>query len=316
MNRRSTMKLMEAMKSMSAHVAVRGLCLLGVLAGSASLSATEKPKWCYTQPGALPPKDAKVVAGPAVRREADGRYAISFKVDKPCDVAVRIVDGAGETVRHLAAGVLGDSAPEPFQAGALAQTVHWDGRNDAGEPVKPKGLRARVDVCVKAELDRLLGFQPGSCKRVVLALDVDQRGNVYVLNGGGRTGHLTYFLYCYDRRGRYVRTVIPYNPNVPFERLRASSSQLARYGLHPFVKIPSGRIVPVACGGFSLNEKWPGLLGVRLGHARRLAGRLAVRALHGRAVPDPPLRDRRRRSLADARFGRPVPGAAAPAQAA
>ena len=240
----------------------KAIFLALALVWSGSLFAqAKKDDWYFTQPGSIPAKDAKIASGPTARKVPGGGYSISFEVDKPTDVAVRIVDADGKTVRHLASGVLGETAPEPFKPGKLAQTVNWDGRDDNGKPVSVKGLSARVDVCVSAKLDRFLSFQPGTMKKIVVGLDVDEQGNVYVLNDGPILGHPSHFLYAYDRQGKHVRTVIPYNPNVPFERMRDSISQLAKYKLKPFVKIPTGQIVPVACSPFSLNEKWPGMLG-------------------------------------------------------
>ncbi len=69
------------------------------------------------------------------------RYEITFAVASKggsadggyCDVTVAIVDpdkdvsglGRGTVVRHLASGVLGPNAPEPFQKNSLRQTIYW-----------------------------------------------------------------------------------------------------------------------------------------------------------------------------------------------
>ena len=41
-------------------------------------------------------------------------------------------------MRHLAGAVLGPNAPEPFVWNSKAQTIHWDGKDDAGVYVDDK----------------------------------------------------------------------------------------------------------------------------------------------------------------------------------
>ena len=67
-----------------------------------------------------PRKPAKLVAGPTVKRRAKG-VAVSFALNGPDDVLVRVFDGRGKVVRNLACGVLGDNAPAPLRPGSLKQ---------------------------------------------------------------------------------------------------------------------------------------------------------------------------------------------------
>jgi len=48
---------------------------------------------------------AEIVSALAVS-EAQAGWAVSFKIDRPRDVTVRLTDREGEVVRHLAAGMV------------------------------------------------------------------------------------------------------------------------------------------------------------------------------------------------------------------
>ena len=69
---------------------------------------------------------------PAVTRQGD-RVEIRFETKGLCDVTVAIEDANQKIIRHLASGVLGPTAPEPFRKNARKQTLLWDGKNDKGE---------------------------------------------------------------------------------------------------------------------------------------------------------------------------------------
>ena len=49
---------------------------------------------------------AKIVSGPTVTKAAVG-YTVSFRVNRPCDVTVRIANARGDVIRHLASGMVG-----------------------------------------------------------------------------------------------------------------------------------------------------------------------------------------------------------------
>jgi hypothetical protein len=75
-----------------------------------------------------PREPAKIVAGPTATKKGEG-YTISFALDKPDDVLVRIVNSDGATVRDIVCGVLGWNAPEPLKIDSLTQEVFWDGKD-------------------------------------------------------------------------------------------------------------------------------------------------------------------------------------------
>ena len=91
---------------------------------------------------------------PVVTRQGD-RVTIAFETKGLCDVTVAIEEagtGAGPAriVRHLASGVLGPNAPEPFQKNARAQVIVWDGKNDKGDYVEDKdACTVRVSLGLK-----------------------------------------------------------------------------------------------------------------------------------------------------------------------
>jgi hypothetical protein len=66
---------------------------------------------------------------PTLRLDGD-RATIRFETKGFCDAAVAIENTQGRVIRHLACGVLGANAPEPFQKGSLQQTLVWDGKDD------------------------------------------------------------------------------------------------------------------------------------------------------------------------------------------
>ncbi|KKL86875.1 hypothetical protein LCGC14_1940370, partial [marine sediment metagenome] len=119
---------------------------------------------------------------PKVSRVA-GQAAVSFAVTAPTDVEVSVVDAAGKVVRHLAAGMVGGPAAKPLKTGSLAQTLIWDGKDDAGRPVKPEGLKVRVRIGSSARLEKLLGWdaQLFGGYGGVKSMAVGERGELFVL---------------------------------------------------------------------------------------------------------------------------------------
>ncbi len=155
---------------------------------------------------------------PQVSREGD-RVTIEFATKGRCDVTVAIEDADGRIVRHLACGVLGDSAPPPFRRGSLRQRLTWDGKDDQGRYVDDKDrLRVRVSLGLKPRFERTLFWSPkkrlhqGAARwgfvgtqaglptpRIAAAPE-----GVYVFEGRGMD-HLRLF----DHQGEYLRTIYP-----------------------------------------------------------------------------------------------------------
>jgi len=181
-------------------------CWTGIVLTAAALAAGPVKPLAFTTPVS------------ATRQ--DGKLLIEFALSRPADVEVSVLDGKGEVVRHLAAGMLGGAGapPAPLQAG-LAQRLHWDGRNDRGQAVSdPAGCAVRVRVGMGVRIERIVGGDPyaywsplsgqGDHAQWKLAgLEAKADGRVYVL------GHTTFYghpaLRQYDARGNYVRTLFP-----------------------------------------------------------------------------------------------------------
>jgi hypothetical protein len=151
----------------------------------------------------------------------DGKHIrIAFTVAGPTDVEVAVLNAAGRVARHLAAGVLGGQTPppEPLKAG-LAQTLTWDGRDNLGEPAGGGPFRVRVRLGLGVRLD---GFLAEKTEWVgdLRGLATDDRGNLYVYSSivrdeGGRSPNLQVF----DRKGTYLRTIMPMPANLPQSKL-------------------------------------------------------------------------------------------------
>jgi len=155
---------------------------------------------------------------PHVMRNGD-QVTIRFETKGFCDVTVAVEDAAGKIVRHLASGVLGPKAPEPFQRNSKRQVIIWDGKDDQDRYFDEKDLLSvRVSLGLKARMERVLFWSPykrfrqGSARwgfvgtqaglptpRIAAAPE-----GVYVFEGRG-LDHLRLF----DHEGRYVRTIYP-----------------------------------------------------------------------------------------------------------
>jgi hypothetical protein len=62
---------------------------------------------------------------PTLTKKGD-KVTIEFAVKDYCDVTVAIQNQDGDIVNHLASGVLGNNAPEPFQPNSLSQKLEWN----------------------------------------------------------------------------------------------------------------------------------------------------------------------------------------------
>jgi hypothetical protein len=137
--------------------------------------------------GALAGEPAKPPAfseKPTIAKNGNGAI-VSFAVDRQTDVAVYVEDAKGRAIRHLAAGMLGKNAPEPLKAGALEQSIAWDGCDDDGKPAAGGPFKVRVGLGLKASWGGLAFAEPGRSgpnmlEHLVTGLAVGPDGRVYV----------------------------------------------------------------------------------------------------------------------------------------
>jgi len=175
---------------------------------------------------------------PTVARDGKG-VRITFAVDQPTDVAVSILDAEGAIIRHLAAGVLGENAPAPLQKKSLSQSLMWDGRDDAGNPVGAdvSGFKVKIGRGLKPEFDRILGYDPNTLG-VMRGLAVGPDGELFVLNLGHHL-HLGFgstVCNVFDRNGVYRRTIMPYRAGCFPERVKEFGIlDLGENGRHPWI---------------------------------------------------------------------------------
>ena len=151
------------------------------------------------------------VQKPVVTRSGD-RVTVAFETKAICDVTVAVEDEKGRIVRHLACGVLGQNAPEPFRKNAMKQTIVWDGKDDGGVYIDDKDrLTVRVSLGLRPRFERDLFRSPH--KRVgwdLPAMCAAPEG-VYVYDSGlGRNGFVRERLILFDHDGRYIRTTYPF----------------------------------------------------------------------------------------------------------
>ncbi len=193
---------------------------LSSLAAAAALLLTSGPARAGTLEAPLDVRkdgEVKLAAGPAAGAAGDG-VKIGFAVSAPTDVEVAILDAKGAVVRHLAAGLLGPNAPEPFKKDALAQEVLWDRRDDAGKPAAGGPFKARVSAGARPRLDKYAGFD-GNCLPGIVGLVVGEGGELFVLMSESFRGGTE--VRVLDKDGKYLRTIVPYAADTPKERMAA-----------------------------------------------------------------------------------------------
>ena len=191
-------------------------------------------------------KPPAFAAKPAVKAEGD-KVQIEFAVDGATDVAVEIIDDQGRVLRHLAAGALGARNPPPVPlAPGLAQSVEWNGQDDAGKPVTGT-CQARVRLGLRADFDRfILDPKTGKPARPIVpglaygdknGLAVDSRGNLHVLltyGTAGIAGRTENRLVVLSPEGKYLRSTVPFRASVSREKLAGVD----------FVSAEPGRLQP------------------------------------------------------------------------
>jgi hypothetical protein len=145
---------------------------------------------------------------PSVSVDGD-HVTITFAVKDYCDATVAIEQRKGRILRHLASGVLGDSAPEPFQQGSLEQKLVWDGKDEIGRYIDDRSdLVVRVSLGLKAQMERTLFWSPQKMNSIDQIQMAATPEGVYVLHQGFGE-HIRLF----DHEGNYVRAVYPFPPD-------------------------------------------------------------------------------------------------------
>jgi len=189
---------------------------------------------------------------PAVRNAPSGAAVeVQFELAAPADVEVAIVDEKNQVVCHLAAGLIGgeiaQTAP-PLKANSLAQSITWDRRDDDGKPVTGK-VSVRVRAGMTARLGKIIGDQARLTGNVY-GLATDEAGNLYVASGGVYSNLPVFAIKVFDRKGGYLRTILPMSASLPAEQAREYGQASASVGhltpgnfvaLSPYVQ--SGGIV-------------------------------------------------------------------------
>jgi hypothetical protein len=185
---------------------------------------------------------------PAIEINGD-KVVIRFKAKAFCDVTVAIEDARGAIVRHLASGVLGKNAPEPFAKSALEQELVWDGKDAAGKYVDDKaGVVVRVSLGLRARFERQHLWSPHRRIGHMPPLICAQPEGVYVFDGNG-VDHLRLF----DHDGRYLRTIHPFP--------RGKVGKIVGLKRRKFPQ--SGQTLPVKRGFYEATLLTSGFTGLR-----------------------------------------------------
>ncbi len=170
---------------------------------------------------------------PEVTRLGD-KVTVTFTSKGYCDATVAVENAEGKIIRHLASGVLGPNAPQPFRKSSLSQSIVWDSKDDRGVYVDDKDTVAvRVSLGLKPQFERTLFWSP--YKRVgpygpILCTAPE---GAYVSEGYA-VDHIRLF----DHQGNYVRTVYPF----PADKI----DQVIGLRKHRFP--PEGRALPLKGG--------------------------------------------------------------------
>lgn len=157
-------------------------------------------------------KNQKVsfAASPTIKAIAKDNYEIEFEIKDFGDVTIYVKNKNGDTIRHLASGMLGANAPLPFQKNSKKQVVVWNGKDDQGKLMDDlDGLQ--IDVClgVKAQFERTLNWSPyrrtkSPKYRSDAPLLAATPEGVYVYDGGSSEN-----IKLFDHDGVYQKAVFP-----------------------------------------------------------------------------------------------------------
>ncbi len=163
--------------------------------------------------------EASFSVKPSAKKDGE-TVRISFTLAGPTDVEVAVLDSADKVVSHLAAGVLGgkNPPPAPLKAG-LAQELVWDRKDDFGAPAKKGPFRVRVRAGTQLRLGAVLASEPFYvCYPQSMA--TDDVGNLYFLSSSAN-GRDFASLRVFNRKGEYLRTVLPMPGGLPLDKARS-----------------------------------------------------------------------------------------------
>ncbi|MHC4914980.1 MAG: SMP-30/gluconolactonase/LRE family protein [Planctomycetota bacterium] len=168
------------------------------------------------------PRRASFAKKPSASKSGAGAK-ISFAAQAQTDCAVYVLDSTGKVVRHLAAGVLGPKAPPPLKPG-LAQELVWDGKDDLGKPAKGGPFKVRVALGLTPTLDRMIGEAPGALAGISGLAVSPSSGELHVFHTYGQLHPADNTAFCaiHDRKGRYLRTIMPWPANLTEEKLKGA----------------------------------------------------------------------------------------------
>ncbi|NQT93981.1 MAG: hypothetical protein HQ559_14565 [Lentisphaerae bacterium] len=178
---------------------------------------------------------AEFVKTPKVNKEGR-KVSVDFSADRRTDVAVWVEDEEGNKVRHLAAGLLGATAPAPLQKNALAQSLSWDMNDDFGNAVPAGKYRVHVGLGLKAQFDRMIGWD--RTPDHIVGMGIGPGGHVFIGCASRQKPTFNFKVLRYNQHGKYLKTVYPPAANVPPERLRGMNiiepapGQTMRFGLN------------------------------------------------------------------------------------
>ncbi len=238
-------------------------------------------------------------------RRVPGGVRIDFAADRPVDAAVSVEDSRGRVVRHLAAGLLGSTAPAPFRTASLEQSLLWDGRDDEGRDVlggaPPGTFTVRVALGLKPTFEKLLGSNPAHCGGI-RGLAPGPGGRLYVFHsyGGNHPLDSATGICVFSREGRYLKTIMPYPGRLSDQQLAGLRTVKHSTGRSPYIyqfetrsflpglgDLPTQRPVVAADGRLA----FVGILEGPRYSANPDQARLVVMRTDG-SVPRPPLRAR------------------------
>jgi hypothetical protein len=146
--------------------------------------------------------------------KGENQIIINFETKGLCDVTVAIETHDGKIIRHLASGVLGKNAPEPFKKNEKKQSLEWDLKNDQAEYVKDfNNLNIRVSLGLKPKFEKNLFSDPkkrvtawGSSKAQIISAS---ESGVFVYQGATFD-----YLNQFDHNGEYNKTVYPFSQEI------------------------------------------------------------------------------------------------------